>query len=175
MIYVSKGISRVGNSISPVLPGTKYLHHNIIDLTEKLLQFRVGYPEYTQSGDGMIWHTAFGNHGASIEVDPLKIYNNAILVGEMRNNNYNKKGVGYTYEYGFDGEPQEAYNNIFIQIRDYLIERDADVSDGSQIFDGNLYYRYPSNPINPLFVSWDSGSSSQNFMTLADFISSQFF
>ncbi|UCH82335.1 MAG: hypothetical protein JSW20_06790 [Nitrospiraceae bacterium] len=174
MIHVSKGPGRNGSGHS-VHPGTKYIHHNIIDLKEKYLYFRAGDPHYTESGDGMSWHVAFGSHSDDKGyIDPWKIYNNTIIAGEMRNANYHDKGVGYAYKGVFNGVPQEVYNNIFIQTRDYIMETGIDVSDGAHILDGNLYYKKVPGS-NPLFRDWDDGTRESDFHTLSQFRSDNFF
>jgi hypothetical protein len=54
---------------------------------------------------------------------------------------------------------------------DAFAEKDARVSDGSYIFDGNLWYRSVVNPSTPLFSGWDGN----DFSSLSDFKASQLF
>ena len=178
MIHVAKGPGRHGSGSSSQ-PGTKYIHHNVLDLTKRWLHFRVGHPHYAEAGEGMIWGTAFGSHtgngfGAG---DPWQIYNNTILIGAARNANFNPKGVGHNYTLGaIPGLPQEVYNNIFIQTEAHRIARGARVYDGSQILDGNLYYRAQSAaPPEYLFRHWENETTTASFNSLAAFKSHPFF
>lgn len=174
MIHVSKGPGRNGSGNSEQ-PGKKYIHHNIIDLSKRLLHYRAGYPNYAESGDGKIWNRAFGSHsGDKSYIDPWKIYNNTIIAGEMRNIHYNVKGMGYAYLGSYNGIPQEVYNNIFIQTQDHIIERDINVSSGSNILDGNLYYKKVSGS-KPIFSNWNDGIRERDFSSLVQFKSDNFF
>ena len=49
------------------------------------------------------------------------------------------------------------------------------MSDGSQIHDGNLYFRSYPNSTRPLFYAWKDGSITESFNSLSDFKNSQFF
>jgi hypothetical protein len=178
MLHVSKGPGRDGSGSSSQ-PGTKYIHHNVIDLTKRWLHFRVGHPQYAEAGDGTIWNTAFGSHDGSGygAGDPWKIYNNTILIGAARNENFNPMGVGHDYTLGaIPGVPQEVYNNIFVQTMDHRIADGARVHDGSSLLDGNLYYRaLPASPPEYLFRLWENTKISASFNSLAEFKSHSFF
>lgn len=176
MIYVSKGVSRNGSG-SPLRPWTKYIHHNVIDCSRPTLGGRCGLRgKYSgPNGDGMVWNRPFGRHegdgfGGG---DPWKIYNNTLVFGMDLN------GVGaghdYTLRYFYQAYPQEVYNNIFIQTMDHWISREARVSGGSQILNGNIYFRTLTNATNYLFRSWINGNSVTSFRNLSQFRSSSFY
>jgi PKD repeat protein len=172
MIRVSKGISQVGDGISPVSPGTKYLHHNIIDSCEPMMQGRndpnhlLDDKHRADKGASMHWHSAFGDHGASPINDPWKVYSNTLIFGSNRN------GVSITNDdLASASNRQEFYNNIIIQIMDDFAEEGARVIGGSHIFDGNLWYRSVVNALTPLYSGWDGN----DFSSLSDFKASQLF
>ncbi|TLD42965.1 MAG: hypothetical protein JETT_0753 [Candidatus Jettenia ecosi] len=185
MILVSKGISRHGSG-SPPKPGTKYIHHNIIDCSKPMLGGRRDpsnlllekYQKYHgPNDDGMVWARPFGSHrsGGYGGGDPWKIYHNTIIFGKELND----RGAGHEYvlESFYPGYPQEVYNNIIIQTMDHWLARDCRVADGSQICDGNIYYRPVSNSKNYFFRSWAErlGGSSKDFKSLSAFKSSKLF
>ena len=63
-------------------------------------------------------------------------------------------------------------NNVFVQTGDSRIVDDVRAFDGSQFFDGNVYYRAATNPTLPL-ISVDRPSGSvANFWSLASFLAS---
>ena len=177
MLFVSKGVSRTGTA-SSLKPGTKFIHHNIIDCSKPMLGGR-----YDISGlinrkrQGMVWAAPFGSHrsGEYDKGDPWKIYNNTIIFGKELNN----KGAGHTYTIKafYPDIPHEVYNNNFIQVMDHWLSRGARVSDGSQVFDGNIYYRNVnlSEPMSSFFRLWRSSEKKQDFMSLSEFKASQFF
>jgi hypothetical protein len=180
MIYVSKGVSRNGSG-SSLQPGTKYIHHNIIDTSQAMLYGRndpnglLPNKLHGPSGDGMAWSRPFGSHRSHGygNGDPWKIYNNTIICGKDLNN----KGAGHTYriEAFYPNHPQEVYNNIFVQLMDHWLSREARVSDGSQMFDGNIYFRRVINPTKSIFISWKSSDNKLDFMNLDEFKYSHFF
>jgi len=180
MLRVSKGISRHGSG-SPLKIGTKYFHHNIIDCSMPMLDGRMDPNNLLPAkrrgpnGDGMVWARPFGSHQGSGygKCDPWKIYNNTIIFGKELNN----KGAGHTYtmESFCPDHPHKVYNNIFIQTMDHWLSKRARVDDGSQIFDGNLYFRSVSNPTNCFFRAWKNVEGQQDFMSLSEFKSSPFF
>ncbi|GAB62034.1 hypothetical protein KSU1_C0438 [Candidatus Jettenia caeni] len=182
LLFVSKGVSREGSG-SPLRPGTKYIHHNIIDCSKPMLGGRrdpddvLSEKYHGPNGDGMVWARPFGRH-QGIEFgggDPWKIYHNTIIFGKELNG----KGAGHEYilESFYPGYPQEVYNNIIIQTMDHWLARDCRVADGSQICDGNIYYRSVAGPKNYFFRSWEEklGSSSYYFKSLSAFKSSPLF
>ena len=156
--------------------GTKYVHHNIIDIRKRHLHFRQGDPLFQQAGgDGKIQNRAFGTHG-TIDMDPWKIYHNTVLIGKSVNAHLSQDGIGFDYdETTAPGVPHEVYNNIFIQTEDHRMGQRSRVHDGSQILDGNLYYRTVSNPTEPFFINWANETSQSSFNSLAAFKASSFF
>jgi hypothetical protein len=179
MIHVSKGPGFQGTTDSEK-PGTKYYHHNIIDCS-KLWQYTRKKPDgqwgkkpskkVNERGQG--WAKPFGAHGVRGTLDPLKIYHNTIIFGS------GISGWGAGHEYNatrFDPEvPQEVYNNIIIQIADAWAAGPIRVADGSQIHDGNLYYRSFPNPAHPFFRGWFGESGPQDFTSLAEYHTSPLF
>jgi hypothetical protein len=180
MIFVSKGVSWHGSG-TPVIPGTKYIHHNIIDCSRSMLSGRndpqnlLPAKRHGPNNDGMVWARPFGKHVGSGfgDGDPWNIYNNTIIFGQEVNN----LGAGHVYPLSsFDANfTHMAINNIIIQTMDHWIAQRANVSDGSQIFDGNLYYRSASNPKSPFFKEWKGNSCQQSFINLAEFKTSQLY
>ena len=178
----AKGISRQEQGVNPPEPGTKYIHHNIFDLTRQQLHGRPGTEIFEATGDGMTYGPAFarhGNDGVGLG-DPWKIYNNTFIIANAVNGNNFKQSVGHEYDYAafIPGNPQEVYNNIFIQTAEQRLSdhgHNADVSNGSQIYDGNLYYRPSPAPLEALFVNYRNGATESNFSSLAAFKSSVFF
>ena len=58
---------------------------------------------------------------------------------------------------------------------DHWLAKGVRVADGSLICDGNIYYRTVANARNCFFRSWESKGNLNNFMSLAEFKSSQYF
>lgn len=147
-------------------PGTKYIHHNVIDARHEELYSRLG-----EGKPGWRHHIVFPTHGMkSAGPDPWKIYNNSILF--LRNTN--NAGAGQERKGPRLGPVHEVYNNIFVQHSDYHVSRAAQLSDGAEIFDGNLYYRTVSPAQTPLFRSWRNGEETRDFASLAEFRNSSF-
>jgi hypothetical protein len=171
---ISKGVSWHGSG-SPRFPGTKYIHHNVIDASLPMLNGRSD-PHHQlppkrrgPKGDGMTWYTPFGQHrGKGYGTgDPWKIYNNTVIYGQDLNN----MGIGSYYRFEvFDNKiPHEVYNNIFIQIADHFHARKVNVNTGAQILDGNLYYRSDKATKSPIFSEWTCRSGLRNFASLNEF------
>lgn len=173
-LKVSKAISRRDYGKSPQYPGTKYIHHNIIDCDVMLFHGREGSKIYerTSSPKGFISNTAFGTHGRDNPGigDPWKIYNNTIVIGHAISGSPSEKGIGVEYHYKnfIKGNPQEVYNNIFIGMADSRLVQDVRTKDGSQIFDGNMYWR-TNGKTTPMFVRWNCGNGKEDFVTLNEF------
>ncbi len=179
---VHAGFSRDGPAPPPVgRAGTKYVHHNIIDCSKPQLIGRadprglLGSSKYQgPNGDGMGNGTAFGVHGISPGIDdPWKIYHNTVIAMDDTSN----RGVGHTYTPDFGpltmGVLHEVYNNVFVQTSDIYIARKA-VVDGSQFYDGNLYFRAAGGE-RELFYQLQYSGSSVSFDTLAEFRASPVF
>lgn len=178
-LNVTRSVSRQEQGQTPLDPGTKYIHHNIIDARRKFFHSRPGSFIWKKTGDGMLAGPPFGRHGIRGigQGDPWKIYNNTILMADARNGNWVRLGAGYEYAYStfFPGNPHEVYNNIFVQTANHMVARSVRVADGSQILDGNLYY-FSSTPLtNPIFENFSDGLSIRNFNSLAVFKKSSFF
>ena len=147
-------------------PGTKYIHHNVIDARLDELYSRVGEGE-----PGWRYHIAFPSHSMkSAGPDPWKIYNNSLLF----HRNTNNAGAGQERKGPRSGPVHEVYNNIFVQHSDYRASRGAQLGDGAEIFDGNLYHRTRPHARTPLFRSWRNGEETRSFASLAEFRSSSF-
>ena len=180
MIKVSKGPGFQGRGDSE-RPGTKYYHHNIIDCMKLWLFARrradgtiakLDRNKYINER-GEVWARPVGFHGEKAK-DPWKIYQNTILFAQETN----ASGVGLEYPHGpaFDPSvPQEVYNNIIIQVADYWLSSGARVADGSQIFDGNLYYRVPKDATHPFLRRWAGVNEIRDFPSLAEFKASPLF
>jgi hypothetical protein len=158
--------------------GTKYVHHNVIDTSTPQLYGRDD-PQHLlaaawrgPAGDGMATGVPFATHDtASLSgTDPWKIYHNTI-VGAA---DVDGDGLGVSYRFApFDASvPHEVCNNILVQTGDQWLVNDARVDDGSQVFDGNLYYRSFASPTQPLLQSYRSSSGSASFQRLSDFLAS---
>ncbi|HLQ39207.1 MAG TPA: hypothetical protein VK348_15460 [Planctomycetota bacterium] len=179
MSDVASSVSWNGTGAPPAAAiGTKYVHHNVIDTSRRQLYGRDDPLQLLQSswrgpnGDGMATERAFDTHNTSLITgpDPWKIYYNTI-VGALDVDN---GGMGLAYPIGpyTAAVPHEVYNNILVQTADHWISRSARVADGSQVFDGNLYYRSAVGPTQSLFKDCDNGSGSHSFFSLVDFMSS---
>ena len=159
------GPSHHGSGAS-IAPGTKYIHHNIIDVRYDELYSRLGEDEA-----GWRYHIAMPTHSMkSAGPDPWKIYNNTILF----RTNTNSSGAGQDRDGPRGGPPHEVYNNIFVQRSDDRVARGERVDDGAEIFDGNLYHRTVPDPQEPLFRSWINGDETRSFRSLAQFRRSAF-
>src|SRR5918996_190222 len=147
-------------------PGTKYIHHNVIDARHDELYSRVG-----EGKPGWRYHIVFPSHSMkSAGPDPWKIYNNSILF----HRNTNNTGAGQERKGPRSGPVHEVYNNIFVQHSDHRTSRGAQLGDGAEIFDGNLYHRTVPHARTPLFRSWHNGEATRSFVSLAEFRSSSF-
>jgi hypothetical protein len=174
MFRVSKGPSWHGGG-TPPKPGTIYVHHNIIDTTQALLVGRPDPRGLPKKRHGMQRVRPFGSHqgGGFGEGAPWKIYNNTLLFGR----DLNGMGGGQCYKISksHPEHPHEVYNNIFVQIEDHWVAARARVADGSQIHDGNVYWRTFGGPKQPLISRWAGKDGPLDFATLAAFRASPSF
>jgi len=184
---VTAGISWNGSGKPPTGKiGTKYIHHNIIDASTLTLYGRVDPNNELDDkndgpfGTGMATGRAFGMHTKSsiTGADPWKIYHNTLVIGQ----DVDRGGTGVSYDISlFDtNQPHEVYNNIIVQKWDTNIPsdfyafmiRDARIQDGSQIFDGNLYYRTiaSTSSFHSMFedIATVNGGSTKDFSHLID-------
>lgn len=174
------GVSWHGNgSAPPSLAGTKYIHHNIID-TSTLQLYARSDPKGLlpskwkgENGDGMATGRPFGTHYTSqiTEPDPWKIYHNTLVFGADVDN----RGGGQCYPLtpSDPDRPHEVFNNVIVQKVAHYAARGARVGDGTQIMDGNLYYREVETS-KPLFLEFKYGSSKKSFASLAEFKASSY-
>ena len=182
MVSVSKGVSRHGSGTSP-RPGTTWVHHNVIDASTPMQYGRrvadgSWHGKAAPGDEGRVWAAPFGSHGSADfgEGDAWKIYHNTILLGRVVGN----RGAGHTRSRHTRsrrlGARHEVYNNVFVQIDDHWIAREATAEQGLQVYDGNLYFRRPMNPRTPLFRRFlrADGKTHESFRTLADFEGSAF-
>ncbi len=168
------GVSHNGRGDSSISPGTKYIHHNIIDSTTPILWGRhdpSGMLRSSYSG----WHgqLPFPTHTGSGpgEGDPWKIYHNTILYD----------GEGHSGGAGFElwksinntGKAHEVYNNIFIQTNNKPIVDDQSTKNGLQVYDGNLYYRATGG--SALFDDIEDSSGTPSYDSLGEFLASSTF
>jgi hypothetical protein len=159
------GPSHDGSGPSPA-PGTKYIHHNVIDVRDEELYHRVG-----QGKPGWRFHIPLAVHGLrEAGADPWKIYQNTILFRP----NTNRYGAGQDRKGPRSGPKHEVYNNIFLQLSDWHVARDARVDDGAEIFDGNIYHRAAPHPKSDLFILWRYGDERRDFASLEAFRDSSY-
>ncbi len=195
MTSVAAGVSWNGSGAPPSNKlGTKYIHHNVIDASVTMLYGRSDPSGELDSkydgpfGTGMATGRAFGMHtkNAITGPDPWKIYNNTFIIAQ----DVDSGGAGISYRIpNYDSSyPHEIYNNIIYQkysddVDDSwytFVLRGSRVQDGSQIFDGNLYYREErTRPISSRHhffgeVTTNYGGIKQNFESLAEFIGSAY-
>jgi hypothetical protein len=115
----------------------------------------------------------FNTHNTSslAGADPWKVYQNTIVGGV----DVDGDGLGVAYRFPpFDRDrPHEVCNNILVQTGDHWIARAARVADGSQVFDGNLYFRACRAPTTSLLEDYASDGSFFDFERLVDFKASK--
>ena len=159
----------------PDKAGTVWIHHNVIDAA---IPQRFGRQDplglldsdyQGPLGDGFATGRAFGMHSKSDVTGPApwKIYHNTIIVADDVHNG----GAGQAYRIPwFDrAVPHEVYNNIFVQLGDEWVLREARTADGSQIYDGNLYWAPNLLAGTDLFEDLWDGAAELDFDTLAHF------
>lgn len=170
MVGVSKACStdNSGNAAA-ANRGKVYIHHNIIDCSNKfrggrasandgvgtgpLTEYNTYDNQYGGVGvlvgtstvyDGMVWARPFGDHSTPYgEVEaPWKIYNNTIKFG--RDLSHHGSGAEYRFGTASTNVYHEVYNNIMVQTYDFRFLRDIQVNDSvsHSIYDGNCYW-YP--------------------------------
>jgi hypothetical protein len=175
----SGGPSWNGSGSPPAaMVGTIYIHHNVIDTSTPQRFGRwdplgLLHPKYQgKLGDGFATGRTFGSHSKEgiTGPSPWKIYHNTAIVADDVNNG----GVGQTYRspYVDPAVPHEVYNNIFVQLGDEWILREARTDDGSQIHDGNLYWAPNLLPGTDLLEDVASGIMEEDFASLAQFVGS---
>ena len=182
ILVAHSGFSRDGTASPPSgKEGTKFVHHNVVDTSTPQ---RIGRPDpdgllepkhQGPEGDGMGVGTVFGRHNteAGIE-DPWKIYHNTIVAMEDTAN----RGIAYTYSQAYGpltrGEPHEVLNNVFVQVSDQHLARDAELSN-LELHDGNLLHRPPGDYTRPLIKDYVFEGAEEDFDDLAAFLASDHF
>jgi len=174
MAPVSKGVSAHGSGSAPQ-PGTFWIHHNVIDTSEPMQHGRLT-PQGTWTGKGTPGSQGrarirpFGRHqGSGFGAgDAWKIYQNTLVFGRDANG----WGAGHARPRR-EGAVHEVYNNVFVQIEDHWIAREATSAGGAQIYDGNLYHRRVAKPSQPLFRRF-GGAGGGDFASLAELLGSRF-
>lgn len=152
-------------------PGTKYVHHNLINNDVEMLWGKYDPDEILRTSYSG-WHGAitFSTHSSRKvgDGDPWQIYYNTIL----------HNGQGFSSGCGMDqwtatnstGVAHTVYNNILVETGGGVLADEMSTDDGFQIYDGNLYFRATPST-EPL---WDDVDGS-DFDTLRDFLNSSSF
>ncbi|MGF1477447.1 MAG: Ig-like domain-containing protein [Geminicoccaceae bacterium] len=126
-------------------PGTKYVHHNLIDGTVPQLWGREGTEAGVRESEGLTGHMSFNRHSSN-GPDAWKIYNNTLLLLQPGEN----QGAGEQRVGSTGDTPHEFLNNIVVQYDDWYASRgrkDVDIDR----YDHNLYWRPVKNAKQPLF------------------------
>lgn len=174
MLGPGTGVSRFGTGISG-FPGTKYIHHNIIDCSKPFIWGRSTlngsyHPNYTgYNNTGERCHFVFSHHagaGFGTEGDPRNIYNNTCLVGKGGIINVGLWSVSPRNT----TVKHKTYNNIFVQVDDAPIDELSIYTDGSLLMDGNMYYGYTPISNNPIIARVDENPAN-SFYDFASFLS----
>lgn len=170
------GVSWTGSQGPPrAHTGTKWIHHNVIDTSEAQLYGR-GDPQGLlpsswrgPRADGMTTGRPFGLHDTSdMELpDPWKIYHNTVIAAA----DVDGEGLGLAYRFPpFDPTvPHEVLNNVFVQRGEQWMLRFGRVHDGSQVFDGNVWFRPAEASGPPLFRGIALRDDDKDFADLAAF------
>jgi hypothetical protein len=176
---VSGGPSWSGAGSPPAsMAGTVYVHHNVIDTSLPQRYGRwdpqglLGDKYQGPKGDGYATGRTFGSHSKDEITGPApwKIYHNTAIVSDDVSNG--GAGQAYRADYYDPAVPHEVYNNIFVQLSDEWLLRDARAADGSQIHDGNLYWAPNLLSGTDLFEDIWTGGIKDDFDSLADFVGS---
>ncbi|HEV7240999.1 MAG TPA: hypothetical protein VGQ36_17300 [Thermoanaerobaculia bacterium] len=146
-------------------PGTKYIHHNVIDNTTFEIMWTRHDPNGLNESNFQGWQhpIPLSRHGDSAFRDAWKFYNNTVIIGM---NPAGEVGFG---RWGPAGDPasptHDVYNNIFVidfnQIWVHLLTSNL----ASEIYDGNLYYAMP--PAAPFWNRVHTSAGEQDVATLA--------
>ena len=182
VLVAAAAVSWAGPTSPPLaLAGTKYIHHNVIDTSTPQLYGRDDPASLLPPAwrgphnDGMATGRPFNTHDvAGLRLpDPWKIYHNTIVGGA----DVDGEGLGITYILGPSNSqsPHELFNNILVQTADQYLAHGARVADGSQVIDGNLYFRSFAAPTQPLLKDYRNGGAAADFARLLDFTTSPYF
>jgi hypothetical protein len=172
MVDSLAAVSIDGSGSAPQ-PGTTWVHHNLIDTSTKTQFYRPGAEmEALADPIGRVWATPFGVHGGDDlgQGDAWSIYQNTIVLGA----DIFREGAGHTMARR-PGFVHRVLNNIFVQVADHPVAREASAVGGQQIYDGNLYFRAVSPTSTPLFLEYEqTPGDAESFAELAEFIGSDF-
>jgi hypothetical protein len=135
-------------------PGTKYIHHNVIDNTAFEMMWTRHDPHVLAEQRYQGWQhpVPLSRHGVPVvEIrpgvllefrDPWKFYNNTVIIGL----NLPSGEVGFG-RWGTASDPaspsHDVYNNIFIIDFDQMWVQYLTSNLASEIYDGNVYYAVP--------------------------------
>lgn len=139
-LVVGPGPSHNGRSESPD-PGTKYIHHNIIDSTKKVLWSRADQKKILNSNQrGVMSTIPFPRHNLSAAGagDPWKLYNNTIAFDSTGFSTH--PGYQLWGQVNTTGVLHEVYNNIFLDRGKGIFKRKVTPDQPQQRYDGNLYW-----------------------------------
>jgi hypothetical protein len=169
-IVMGAGPSHNGKSDS-VSPGTKYIHHNIIDSRRKVLWSRDDPAQLINKNQrGVLSTLPFPRHkgqGAG-KGDPWKITNNTVVYDSS----------GYSTDPGYQlwgqvnttGVMHEVYNNIFWDQGPGMFTRGVLSNQLSQQYDGNVYWANGANEKPTIYKKFVSLSGEKSNLTLPDYI-----
>ena len=153
---------------NPTAPGTKYVHHNILDTRIDMLWGRadpLGLLRFNYSG----WHgnIALPTHTSSAigDGDPWKIYHNTVV----QNGRDMRGGMGFEMwtTTNSTGVPHEVYNNIFVETEGGVLVQDFSTQGGPQIYDGNLYFQMRTTSTD-MFDDIEDSSGTHGYASLAE-------
>ncbi|MDB4224580.1 hypothetical protein N9850_12480 [Granulosicoccus sp.] len=159
------------------LPGTKYIHHNLIDSTRKVLFSREDPEELLNKNQlGVLSTIPFPRHnirGAG-RGDPWKIYNNTVVYDS----------TGYSIDPGYQlwgqinstGQMHEVYNNIFWDLGLGIFTRRVSSKQVLQNYDGNIYWADGSNSDLILYKSlkgWDDKKQNLSLPEIKQYVTEQ--
>lgn len=173
---VAAAVSWTGSNAPPrAYAGRKFVRANLIDTTTRQLYGRddpAGQLPAAWRGpgnDGMATGRAFGSHDAeSLDgPDPWKVYHNTIL-GAVDVDGEGL-GIGYRFAAHDAAVPHEVLNNVLIGEADHWLCSHARPADGSQVFDGNVWFRPTATPTTPLLRAIDGSGNGRDFGGLATF------
>jgi hypothetical protein len=150
-------------------PGAKYIHHNLIDSTRKVLFSREDSEGLINMNQrGVLSTIPFPRHNIrnAGSGDPWKIYNNTVKFDS----------TGYSIDPGYQlwgqinstGVMHEVYNNIFWDLGLGIFTRRVSSKQVLQNYDGNIYWANGSSSDLILYKSLKSWSDKNLNLSLAE-------
>jgi len=124
-------------------PGTKYIHHNVIDNTTFEIMWTRHDPKHLgdEQKEGWQHPIPLSRHGTPMFRDPWKFYNNTVIIGR-----HPPGEVGFG-RWGPSSDPvsptHDVYNNIFVLDFTEIWVHFLTSNLASEIYDGNVYYAVP--------------------------------